>query len=150
MCTWLIWPRHVNYLHCPDTRDADVRALFPEYITEDTSCLILELSHHCVRKKLGILTLMKGHSTSRCASTRMYDAENPDLQPCAAQTDGDGRFSVAPPDSNNSLDGIFAQGVVTRTYTQVRQVRRLSRHCAQGQDSVLRKQRSGSGQMGSY
>jgi hypothetical protein len=41
------------------------------------------------------------------------------------QSDVDGRFSVAPPNSNNSLDGIFAEGIVTRTYTQVRKVMRL-------------------------
>ena len=48
--------------------------------------------------------------------------QTPDVYPRAVQEVGDGRFSVAPPDSNNSLNGIFAQGVVTQTYTQVRQL----------------------------
>ena len=38
---------------------------------------------------------------------------------CRAQYAGDSRFSVAPPTSTNSLDGLYAQGVVTKTYTQV-------------------------------
>ena len=45
-----------------------------------------------------------------------------DLQPDAVQDVGDGRFSVAPPSSNNSLNGIFAQGVITQTYTQASQL----------------------------
>ncbi len=39
---------------------------------------------------------------------------------CAwSQMVGDGRFSVASPTSTNSLDGIFARGIVTKTYAQV-------------------------------
>jgi hypothetical protein len=49
----------------------------------------------------------------------LYPDLYPDLCPRAAQEVGDGRFSVAPPNSDNSLNGIFAQGVVTQTYTQV-------------------------------
>ena len=49
---------------------------------------------------------------------------------CRLQYAGDNRFSVAPPTSTNSMDGLYAQGVITKTYTQVQETsNRESRGC---------------------
>ena len=38
---------------------------------------------------------------------------------CTLQSVGDTRFSVKTPTSTDSMDGIFAQGLITAEYTQV-------------------------------